>query len=49
MAGRDGNYRVGCVGAGFAASVYHLPVHKRVEGVETVAIADRDAGPTTPA
>ena len=40
MAGRDGNYRVGCVGAGFAASVYHLPVQQRVEGVETVAIAD---------
>ena len=42
MAERNGNYRVGCVGAGFAASVYHLPVQQRVEGVETVAIADLD-------
>lgn len=42
MAERGRNYRVGCVGAGFAASVYHLPVQQQVERVETAAVADLD-------
>ena len=36
----DGSYKVGCVGAGFVAEAYHLPVQQGVQGVETVAICD---------
>ncbi len=35
-----GNYKVGCVGAGFVAEAYHLPVQQTLDGVETVAICD---------
>ena len=36
----ESTYKVGCVGAGFVAEAYHLPVQRTVERVETVAICD---------
>ena len=36
----DRTYRIGCVGAGFVAEAYHLPVQQTVDRVETVAICD---------
>ena len=36
----NSTYRIGCVGAGFVAEAYHLPVQQRLDRFSTVAICD---------